>query len=169
MSSVFFIADPHFGHKNIIDYESRPFKSVEEMDETLIKNWNNTVSKTDKIFILGDFSFYSKERIYEIVTQLNGIKILVLGNHDRIHSVQWWKDVGFNDVSKNPIIYNNNFILSHEPFGLEKYMPYFNIYGHVHWHKNYMGYGKKGFCVCIERIGYKPISWDEIMERIVVK
>ncbi|MDP4224749.1 MAG: metallophosphoesterase [Bacteroidota bacterium] len=168
MSGVFFIADPHFGHKNIIDYESRPFKSVEEMDNSLIKNWNNTVSKTDKIFILGDFAFTGKQRVQELVSQLNGIKTLILGNHDRAHSMTWWKDVNFYEISQYPIIYREWFILSHEPVYLNQNMPYANIFGHVHTHKNYVDYGKQGFCACVERIGYKPISWDEIMDKMKV-
>ena len=51
---TFFIADPHFGHKAVIEYENRPFASVEEMDEALIDNWNNTVTKHDIVWLLGD-------------------------------------------------------------------------------------------------------------------
>ena len=55
MSKIFFIADTHFGDKNIIKYEGRPFKDVEEMNNVLIENWNNTVSCMDTIFVVGDF------------------------------------------------------------------------------------------------------------------
>lgn len=55
----YFIADPHFGHVNMIRLANRPFLDVEEMDRTLIQNWNNVVRKEDEIYIIGDFSWYS--------------------------------------------------------------------------------------------------------------
>lgn len=55
-------SDLHFGHKNIIKYENRPFKDIEEMDKAIIELWNKTVKKDDKIYILGDFSWYKGEK-----------------------------------------------------------------------------------------------------------
>lgn len=60
MSRQFFIADTHFGHKNIIEYENRPFENTEDMDSKIIESWNKTVKVKDKIFILGDFAFLTK-------------------------------------------------------------------------------------------------------------
>ena len=62
----FIISDTHFGHTNVIKYCNRPFKDIEEMDKTLIKNWNETVSNKDVVIHLGDFAFCSKERAEEI-------------------------------------------------------------------------------------------------------
>ena len=72
MSTVFFTADPHFGHTNIIRYENRPFASAEEMDQELIRRWNETVSPEDTVYLLGDFSFYGKEKSTEILSALQG-------------------------------------------------------------------------------------------------
>lgn len=80
---IFFTADLHFFHKNIIQYCNRPFSSVEEMNAALIDNWNSTVSKTDVVYIIGDFSFGSKEDTSYIINNLNGSKNLILGNHDK--------------------------------------------------------------------------------------
>lgn len=52
----YFISDLHFGHKNCLSFDNRPFKSIEENDETIIKNWNNTVKIDDDIYLLGDIS-----------------------------------------------------------------------------------------------------------------
>ncbi|NBD27849.1 metallophosphoesterase family protein [Paenibacillus glycinis] len=57
MQKVFFISDHYFGHKHIIDFESRPFTEAEEMNEAMIEKWNAVVGKGDKVFHLGDFSW----------------------------------------------------------------------------------------------------------------
>lgn len=72
----------HFGHENIIYFCKRPFKSVEEMDEALIKNWNSVVDPNDYVFHLGDFCFKGSQYWDRILNQLNGHKFLILGNHD---------------------------------------------------------------------------------------
>lgn len=87
MKRTFFTADHHFGHANILKYETRrnahgePFTSIEEADEYLIEQWNITVASGDLVYCLGDFSF--KQSIIEsILPRLHGDKILVVGNHD---------------------------------------------------------------------------------------
>ncbi len=166
MQREFLIADTHFGHNNIIKYENRPFASVQEQDETLIKNWNNTVKKDDKIYMLGDFALASKERIIELVAELNGYKVLVMGNHDRQHSYSWWNDAGFDMVSKYPIIVDEWYILSHEPLYTNTNMPYANIFGHVHGNTQYSNFSKQHFCVSCERINYTPIEFSAIKKMI---
>ena len=71
MANVFFIADTHFGHANVIKFCARPFASVEEMDETLIENWNAKVKGCDTVFVLGDM-FYRCENVAEILWRLSG-------------------------------------------------------------------------------------------------
>lgn len=132
MIKTYCISDTHFNHENIIKYENRPFKNVEEMNRILIKNWNNVVNKHDKIFILGDFGLDSVGSLTEICQQLNGYKILILGNHDR--SKNTMEGIGFNEVSKYPIIYKDKYIFSHQP--IEDTGRFFNIHGHIHSKKN---------------------------------
>ena len=81
--TAFFTSDTHFGHRNILQYCNRPFSSVEEMDEHMIRVWNETVGVEDTIFHLGDFSFYNTTESKRIIDRLNGHKILVAGNHDK--------------------------------------------------------------------------------------
>lgn len=82
--NIWFTSDLHFGHKNVIKYCDRPYEDVEHMDNSLIGYWQNTVREDDEIYILGDMFFTNAERAIEILEQLPGRKILVLGNHDRM-------------------------------------------------------------------------------------
>ena len=167
MPNTWLYADPHYGHANIINYENRPFWSLEEMDAALIANHNKAVKKMDKVFCLGDFAFYKKEKIIEIVSQLNGYKVLILGNHDRCHSVSWWKNYsGFDEVYPYPIIYDGFWMFSHEPLYINSNMPYANIYGHVHSNPQYCDFNEQTFCVSIERICYAPISFEEVKRKM---
>lgn len=151
---VFVIADTHFGHENIIKYCNRPFNSIEEMNSTIIKNWNETVSNRDVVIHLGDVGLGSKQYISNIIKQLNGKKILIMGNHDN-WSEQTYRDMGFNTVSRFPILYYNFYLCSHAPLILSETTPYFNLYGHVHNDSRYIDNATSS-CYCVERIGYRP-------------
>lgn len=165
MANVFFTSDHHFGHKRIIDFESRPFIDVEQMNKVMIENWNAVVSPADKVFHLGDFSFLNKELTRAIVEELNGYKILILGNHDRGRSRKWWLEAGFDEVSEFPLIYKDFFFLSHEPLYMNKHMPYVNVHGHIHGQKYE---GSNHFNVCVEHWHYKPLTFEQIRDTVVV-
>lgn len=77
-----FIADLHFGHEKVIAFDNRPFETVEQMDAELIKRWNQTVQKSDDIYIVGDLMFRSDKEYSWYLQQLRGRKHLILGNHD---------------------------------------------------------------------------------------
>src|SRR5574343_93140 len=99
-----FISDLHFYHKNIIHLQDRPYTSVEEMNETLIASWNNTVAKGDVVYIIGDFSFGKYDETKAIVEKLNGVKVLIRGNHDSRFTSSTFIKLGFNDVYDHVII-----------------------------------------------------------------
>ena len=80
---IFVTSDLHFSHYNIIKYCHRPFLDTDEMDAKIIENWNNVVNKNDTVFVLGDVGFGNPTKFAEKVKQLNGKKILIIGNHDR--------------------------------------------------------------------------------------
>lgn len=164
---VYFWSDLHLFHSHIIDYENRPFKDVKEMNRSLLNNWKSTIKKKEIIFNLGDFSFLVKKDIISgILQECPGYKILILGNHDRNKSVKWWLDAGFNEVYKYPIIYENFYILSHEPIYLNKHMPYVNIHGHMHKEK----YERNQHVnVSVEQINYKPVLFDDIKKIFIEK
>lgn len=142
--SNFYIADTHFGHFNIIKHCHRPFGMLEQMDTTLIQNWNKVVSDKDTVYILGDIAFSkgAKEPA-EYLRQLRGKKIIIVGNHDY-------------DISKNRTKYlksklvegiydyleikdtlngeSKKLILSHYP--MVEWNGFFrgsiHLYGHIH-------------------------------------
>lgn len=166
MNKAFFIADTHFGHSNIIKYEGRPFETLEDMDQVLIYNWNSVVDKQDKVFVLGDFSFYNAEQTTKIISELRGHKTLIMGNHDRSHSVEWWRDVGFDQVSECPIIWNEFYELHHEPPYANETSPRMYLYGHVHGNNIYHTVTHNSACVSCERWNYTPVTLGQIEQEI---
>lgn len=164
MSKTFFTSDTHFGHSNIIRYCNRPYNSVEEMDEDLIKRWNAIVKKDDIVYHLGDFSFYmTKEKVSSIVRRLNGTIYLIKGNHDKKPN-QWYRDCGFKEVYDHPIIYKEFCLLSHEPQPFFLAGPYVNIFGHIHDSPMFETIHSKYACVCTERWNYGPVNEKEFID-----
>ena len=82
MSSIWYSADPHFGHKNIIKYSDRPFASVEEMDETILRNYVEAFKPGDQFFCLGDWAFKGGQRALDRILETGVVATLILGNHD---------------------------------------------------------------------------------------
>lgn len=152
-------------HKKIIEYCNRPFKTIEEMNKKIIKNWNSIVNKRDQVWHLGDFGFGNQEQISQIVSQLNGNIFLIKGNHDN-HSNQWYKDCGIKKIYDYPIIIQGFLVLSHEPqpFICDSRTPYVNFFGHLHDSQMIETYGKRHFCACVERHDYRPVNIQEVIE-----
>ena len=137
---------------------------MDEMNQQIIQNWNSVVSDKDQVFLLGDVAFCSKSRAKELVSQLNGTKILIMGNHDRQRSCKAWEEIGFDMVSPYPIIYKNYVVMMHEPpeyFNNDT--PYFYVYGHVHSTPNYRDYTNHSACVSIERLNYTPALLEDVL------
>lgn len=166
MPNTFFIADTHFGHDAIIRYEQRPFADAAAMDAVLLDNWQRTVGKDDLLFMLGDFALAPAERVRALLGLLPGRKHLVMGNHDRQHSAAWWREAGFDWVSPYPILIEEMLLLSHEPLYVNANMPYANIFGHVHGNPAYKDASGQSLCVSAERIGYTPVSLEEVRARL---
>ena len=145
MRKSWVFADPHFGHANIINFERTEFKTIEEHDDYIVISINKTVGKNDILYILGDVGDISR------VKELNGYKILIMGNHDRL-SQQKYLDAGFDEVYNHPIFVHKNIVLSHEPQPLNEY--YINIHGHLHGAKLD---SKNHFNVTARDIAYRPV------------
>jgi len=161
----FVIADTHFGHENIIKYESRPFKSADEMDAELIKLWNSTVSKDDLVYVLGDFTLSRKMNVIKnLVNALNGRKILIMGNHDT-RKPKDYIECGFEVATRKPMMVEPGVILMHEPFVDSSLIAsnYIYFFGHVHANKTIMDDYDNCICVSVERINYRPLNLDQLI------
>lgn len=170
MIGVYFTADPHYGHANILKYTNRPFTNVMEMDKALIDNHNSVVGKNDHVYILGDFSFYDgpdlKERYFD---KLNGKKILIKGNHDGNECLKLpWFQVHESlhlKVRSIPKYHNDSreIFLSH--YSHRSWNKSFHGVPHIfgHSHSRLPPYGKS-FDVGVDCWNYKPISLDEVFQ-----
>lgn len=187
MAERYFTADTHFGHINIIKYCNRPFDSVEEMNERIVENFNKVVQPEDTLIHLGDVSMGKIEDTIEWARKLNGHKILIPGNHDRV-----WVGETLTRQLKYKELYEDIFqviphpthtffgeemvLMSHFPYAgdhteedrHQEFRPYnqgrFLLHGHIHdeWKI------KEGrmLNVGIDEWDYRPVSVDEIQPYI---
>lgn len=137
----FYISDLHLGHGAIIKIDKRPFSTYEEMYDTIVRNWNNTVSDEDTIYILGDFSFKTSIAL-DIVKKLKGHKVLILGNHDCLNEeLKKHFDVITDYYEMTDKLNHNSVrvILSHYPIAHwnHQFHNAVHVYGHVHNNKDY--------------------------------
>ena len=160
MSVVRYISDPHFGHRNMAI--RRGFSDEYQMNEHMVKQWNSIVSKKDVTYILGDITMEKDN--YEILNRLNGIKKVILGNHDEPqHVTELLKYV--NNVASMKYVKHKelgNFILTHAPIHpceLE-YRWTHNIHGHVH--ENSLE-DKRYINVSAEVVDYIPKLLEELL------
>lgn len=168
-SRIFFTADLHLGHSNIIKYCHRPFQTVEEMNEKLIENWNDTVSDKDDIYVVGDFAFMGTKHAEEILRRLKGRKYLLRGNHDKslnetmtLKYFGWIKDYYVLKVQER----NNQtqkIVLFHYALRTWDSAHYgaWNLYGHSHGNlKN--DSESLSLDVGVDCHNYRPISFEEV-------
>lgn len=138
---VYFTSDLHLHHRNILEYCNRPFSSLEEMDSTIIANWNNKLPHGSWVYILGDFCWGDRKMWCYFLSQLSGNKILIQGNHDKDNNIPKDKFVevysGFINVDvKDPETKENSqrMTLCHYPM-LSWYQSHrgsWQLFGHMH-------------------------------------
>jgi calcineurin-like phosphoesterase family protein len=157
---VRFIADLHFGHQNMA--KRRGFDSVEAHDEHIIQEWNKVVDKRDVTYILGDVTMEKKEP-YKLLDRLNGIKHVVLGNHDRRqHTPELLNHV----ESVGGMVHYKGFFLTHCPVHPGELI-YRDVRGNIHGHIHDKEVGEPNYwCVSCERVAYKPITLEELIIRL---
>ena len=183
MPAVFLTSDTHFGHAGVCRFTEadgvtkiRPWTDPDEMDEEMIKRWNDTVRPNDKVYHLGDVVINRKS--LSTLSRLNGDKVLIRGNHDIFRDDEY--RVYFRELRAYHVM--NGMILSHIPlheaslgrFGV-------NIHGHLHSGRVKKARGidaKTGatlystendvryHCVCVEQTDFTPILFEDVIKRI---
>ena len=161
-NKVFIIADTHFNHANIIKYCNRPFKDVKEMEKYIITKWNSVVAPDDTVYHLGDVGFGSFEELKNLLTKLNGKKILIMGNHDLSRGRNTWLKIGFAEVYKKELTIGN-YVLSHYPKRIEDNQ--INFFGHIHNKPLNDTFNKNNHInVSVEVVDYTPLEITKILE-----
>ena len=184
MPSVFLVSDTHFGHAGVCRFmrndgvtKLRPFEDPAEMDEFMVKAWNERVGKNDKVYHLGDVVINRKS--LGIMRRLNGDKVLIRGNHDIFRDDEYRQH--FRELRAYHVL--NGMILSHIPlheaslgrFGV-------NIHGHLHANRVMKAKGinyptgeiiyseteidPRYHCVCVETTDFAPILLEDVVKRI---
>ena len=183
MPSVFLVSDTHFGHAGVCRFmrndgvtKLRPWDTPEEMDEFMVKAWNERVRPNDKVYHLGDVVINRKA--LKTLSRLNGDKVLIRGNHDI------FRDTDYNMYFRELRAYHvmNGMILSHIPVHEESLGRFgTNIHGHLHATRVKKARGvdaKTGavlygteidpryHCVCVEQTDFAPILFEDAIKRI---
>lgn len=139
---VWFTSDTHFYHTNIINFCRRPFESIEEMNETLIANWNKVGGTNDIVFHLGDFCLGDSTKWNGILDRLNGKIYLILGNHDlRNFRASYTERFELVTMQMNIEIDKQKICLNHYPFLCYdgSYDGVWQLFGHVHTNRDNTG------------------------------
>ena len=170
----FFIGDLHFGHNNIVNFKDkfdnflRPFDTVEDMEEAMIQYHNEIVKPTDKVYMLGDIAFNTRGLMQ--IKRMNGVKILVKGNHDTLPLVRYI-EAGFKDI--RGVDCRNGLVFTHIPIHPNE-LGRFGCNVHGHLHAGQIMYGgdevdPRYLCVSAEHTNLRPVSYEELVERIVAQ
>lgn len=183
MPSVFLVSDTHFGHMGVCRFtrndgitKLRPYDSPEEMDEAMVRAWNERVKPTDKVYHLGDVVINRKS--LKTLARLNGDKVLIRGNHDIFRDDEY--RVYFRELRAYHVM--NGLILSHIPVH-EASLGRFgcNIHGHLHANRVMKARGvdartgeilysdeidPRYWCACVEATDFAPILFEDALKRI---
>lgn len=152
----FFTADEHYGHKNIIQYCNRPFRSIQEMDDELIRRHNQVVSDDDIVIHGGDFTLLPKRKAKAYIRQLKGRHIFLRGSHD------YWLDEPSHDIWTHTI--EGQFIVvCHYAMRVWPRSHYnsWQLYGHSHGMLQPLG---KQWDIGVDNNDFFPVSFEQVKE-----
>lgn len=188
MTTVWFTADLHFGHANIIDYSGRPFADVAAMNDALVERWNDTVAADDTVWVLGDVALGRIEESLTHVSHLAGHKGLLAGNHDRCwighgRRAEGWTErylrAGFDEVRQGETmltIAGTDVLACHFPYrgdshDQDRYVEHrpadrgrWLLHGHVHERWRQRG---RMINVGVDAWDYRPVSTAALAAAIV--
>jgi calcineurin-like phosphoesterase family protein len=184
MPAVFLVSDTHFGHAGVCRFthpddpevKLRPWDDADEMDEEMIRRWNDRVRPNDKVYHLGDVVINRKA--LKTLSRLNGDKVLIRGNHDI------FRDDEYREYFRELRAYHvmNGLILSHIPVH-EASLGRFgcNIHGHLHASRVKKARGvdartgeilygteidPRYWCACVEQTDFAPILFEDALKKI---
>ncbi|MES5849386.1 metallophosphoesterase family protein [Bacillus cereus group sp. MG16] len=133
---TYFTSDTHFWHKNILDFENRPYQSVEEMTVNMIDKWNSQVNEDDVVYHLGDLCLGSFEQTVDVLKQLKGKILLIKGNHDFSKHYKKINQMGllheYHEVGITLKHQKQQMWLTHYPFEIGLRPRKWSIHGHIH-------------------------------------
>lgn len=184
MSIEFITSDLHLGHRNIIKYTGRPYsfedpECISKMNEDILRAFDE-LPENSVVWNLGDVffgkwthqaTFSDLKSLVDRMKNKNKILKLVLGNHDFQvfrpfkndwkEAVDFFKDLGFDEVYANPVYYDDIHLFSHEPVDLSKYKEnVLNVHGHTHDIKVSETFFEKGTLHEVDISRYHNACWD---------
>lgn len=165
---IYFTSDQHLGHPSIISMQNRPFQDVEDMNRTIINNYNSVVHKDDVVYILGDICHrLTVEKANDLISELKGRKILITGNHDKKYDEKLFEEIyDFKTVSLN----GKYFSLMHYPMlsWPKSYHGSYQLHGHIHARNDYNLKNKtdgiRRYDVGVDANGFYPVSVERIIK-----
>lgn len=170
MPAVFLTSDTHFGHHGVCKFmqadgvtKLRPWDNPDDMDEEMVRRWNETVRPNDKVYHLGDVVINRKA--LSTLSRLNGDKVLIKGNHDIFRLEEYTPY--FRDIRGSHVM--NGLILTHIPVHpAQLYRFGCNIHGHMHSNRVVIGteIDPRYFSVCVEQTAFRPILFEDVLKRI---
>ena len=170
---IYYIGDMHLGHKKVIEFDGRPFATVDEMDKALLDNWNNKVKTEDHVYVIGDFTYRSGFTADYYLKQLKGHKHLIVGNHD-LCTLKNEKALSYFDTVEKLGYVNDNgrdVVMCHYPIAewngcRRKKNPSFHIYSHIHNRNGeisgFMHTRKNSLNAGCMINGYEPCTLEEL-------
>ena len=188
-SKIYLTSDTHFFHDNIRRFCNRPFSSLEDMDKTMIENWNKVVPQDGLVFHLGDFAWGGYQAWKKVREQLNGDIILIKGNHDRKNGPQSQQQYDglfkytaqqmFIEIEGRKLYLNHVPFLCYDGVYRDKEGLVFQCHGHVHLSNVTERNTGKDCSRCLDMLfptqydvgvdfnDFTPISWNELNQKIL--
>lgn len=171
MSNIWLISDTHLNHNKDFIWKARGFNSVEEMNDTIIKQWNQLVKYDDIVYHLGDFIMGNLQDGIKLIEQLNGKIRLAIGNHDTDARLEAFKNLhNIDDIQFGYRIKQNKkaFLLTHYPQLVDNYGSgkTYSIHGHTHSSNCFTKEYNTMYNVNCEAHNCSPVKWEDMISEI---
>lgn len=173
---IYFTSDLHFNHDKEFIYKNRGFNSIEEMNNAIIKNWNNTINDSDTVYILGDIMLGLSDESIKLFNKLKGQKKIVLGNHDTSYRAEIYSQAPNTEVLGYAYlikIKKQLFYLSHYPTIMRDDPAHFRLnhsaiclFGHIHSTEKFYKDYPYIYHVGLDAHNFTPVALPDILDDI---